>query len=101
MTDDLLQIIAAKRELLARGETSRLAVNCSENMPSNQKDRFIEFLIKENEEKTLDCDAMYAVMEDLLAGKAEEKKAMEAELEEERKKFREELERMKRKNTQL
>ncbi len=112
MTDNLLQIIAAKRELLARGKTSRLAVNCSENMPSDQKDRFIEFLIKENEEKTLDRDAIHAVLEDVLAEKAEEKKAMEAELEkerksmevkleEERKKFREELERMERKCSHL
>ena len=44
MTDDLQHIISSKRELLARGDAPRPAVNYTEGMPSDQKDRFIEYL---------------------------------------------------------
>lgn len=65
MTDDLQHIISSKRELLARGEAPRPAVNYTEGMPSDQKDRFIEYLIEQNESQKLDLRAMQAVLVDM------------------------------------
>ena len=49
MTDDLQHIISSKRELLARGDAPRPAVNYTEGMPSDQKDRLRGCLIEQNE----------------------------------------------------
>ena len=65
MTDDLQHIISSKRELLARGDAPRPAVNYTEGMPSDQKDRFIEYLIEQNESQKLDLRAMQAVLIDM------------------------------------
>lgn len=65
MTDDLQHIISSKRELLARGDAPRPAVNYTEGMPSDQKDRFIEYLIGQNESQKLDLRAMQAVLVDM------------------------------------
>lgn len=65
MTDDLQHIISSKRELLARGDAPRPAVNYTEGMPSDQKDRFIEYLIEQNESQKLDLRAMQAVLVDM------------------------------------
>ena len=65
MTDDLQHILSSKRELLARGNAPRLAVNYTEGMSSDQKDRFIEYLIEQNESLKLDLRAMHAVLEDM------------------------------------
>ncbi len=65
MTDDLQHIISSKRELLARGEAPRSAVNYTEGMSSDQKDRFIEYLIEQNESQKLDLRAMQAVLVDM------------------------------------
>ena len=65
MTDDLQHIISSKRELLARGDAPRPAVNYTEVMPSDQKDRFIEYLIEQNESQKLDLRAMQAVLVDM------------------------------------
>lgn len=65
MTDDLQHIISSKRELLARGENPRPAVNYTEGMSSDQKDRFIEYLIEQNESQKLDLRAMQAVLVDM------------------------------------
>ena len=65
MTDDLQHILSSKRELLARGNAPRPAVNYTEGMSSDQKDRFIEYLIEQNESLKLDLRAMHAVLEDM------------------------------------
>lgn len=65
MTDDLQHIIFSKRELLARGDASRPAVNYTEGMSSDQKDRFIEYLIEQNESQKLDLRAMRAILVDM------------------------------------
>ena len=65
MTDDLQHIISSKQELLARGDAPRPAVNYTEGMPSDQKDRFIEYLIEQNESQKLDLRAMQAVLVDM------------------------------------
>ena len=64
MEQDLQHIISSKRALIARGETPRSAVNYTEGMPSEQKDRFIEYLIEQNEDQKLTIRAMQAVLED-------------------------------------
>ena len=65
MTDDLQHILSSKRELLARGNAPRPAVNYTEDMSSDQKDRFTEYLIEQNESLKLDLRAMHAVLEDM------------------------------------
>lgn len=50
---------------LARGNCPCSAVNYTEDMSSDQKDRFIEYLIEQNESQKLDLRAMHAVLEDM------------------------------------
>ena len=50
MEPDLQHIISSKKELLARGDAPRPAVNYTEGMSSDQKDRFVEYLIEQNED---------------------------------------------------
>lgn len=50
---------------MARGNAPRPAVNYAEDMSSDQKDRFIEYLIEQNESQKLDLRAMHAVLEDM------------------------------------
>ncbi len=50
---------------LARGNAPRPAVNYTEGMSSDQKDRFIEYLIEQNESQKLDLRAIHAVLEDM------------------------------------
>lgn len=64
MEQDLHHIISSKKALLARGETPRPAVNYTEGMSSDQKDRFVEYLIEQNEDQKLTIKAMQAVLED-------------------------------------
>ena len=64
MEQDLQHIISSKRALIARVDTPRSAVNYTEGMPSEQKDRFIEYLIEQNEDQKLTIRAMQAVLED-------------------------------------
>lgn len=64
MEQEIQHIISSKRALLARGETPRSAVNYTEGMPSEQKDRFIEYLIEQNEDQKLTIRAMQSVLED-------------------------------------
>ena len=64
MEQELQHIISSKRALLARGDTPRSAVNYTEGMASEQKDRFIEYLIEQNEDQKLTIRAMQAVLED-------------------------------------
>ena len=47
-------IINSKRELLRRMTISRSPINYSEDMPSDQKDRYIRYLIEQHEEKDLE-----------------------------------------------
>ena len=61
---DLQHIISSKKELLARGDAPRPAVNYTEDMSSDQKDRFVEYLIEQNEDQKLTIRAMQAVLED-------------------------------------
>ncbi len=65
LTDDLQHMVLSKRELLDRGNTPRPAVNYTEGMSSDQKDRFIAYLIEQNEDQKLDLQAMRAVLVDL------------------------------------
>lgn len=65
MEQDLQHIISSKRALLARGDSPRPAVNYTEDMSSEQKDRFVEYLIEQNEDQKLTIRAMQAVLEDL------------------------------------
>ena len=76
MTDDLQHIISSKRELLARGDGPRPAVNYTEGMPSDQKDRFIEYLIEQNESQKLDLRAMQAVLVDMKEELAKSNKSL-------------------------
>ena len=64
MEQEIQHIISSKRALLARGDTPRSAVNYTEDMPSEQKDRFIEYLIEQNEDQKLTIRAMQSVLED-------------------------------------
>ena len=64
MEQEIQHIISSKRALLARGDTPRSAVNYTEGMASEQKDRFIEYLIEQNEDQKLTIRAMQSVLED-------------------------------------
>lgn len=76
-------------------------------MSSNQKDRFIEYLIEQNESLKLDLRAMHAVLEDMknelaksnevLAGLPSEISSLRSELQQER----EERKVLERKNQRL
>lgn len=50
--------------MIARSDTPRSAVNYTEGMASEQKDRFIEYLIEQNGDQLLTIWAMQSVLED-------------------------------------
>ena len=64
MTNELQHIIDSKRELLRRETISRSPINYSEDMPSDQKDRYIRYLIEQQEEKDLELRAMKLAVEE-------------------------------------
>ena len=64
MTSELQHIIDSKRELLRRMTISRSPINYSEDMPSDQKDRYIRYLIEQHEEKDLELRAMKLAVEE-------------------------------------
>ena len=64
MADELRHIIDTKRELLRRETISRSPINYSEAMPSDQKDRYIRYLIERQEEKDLELRAMRLAVEE-------------------------------------
>ena len=58
MSNELQHIIDSKRELLRRETVLRSPINYSAAMPSDQKDRYIRYLIESQEEKDLELRAM-------------------------------------------
>ena len=64
MTNGLQHIIDSKRELLRRTTISRSPINYSEHMASDQKDRYIRYLIGRYEEADLELRAMKLAVED-------------------------------------
>ena len=64
MTNGLQHIIDSKRELLRRTTISRSPINYSEHMPSDQKDRYIRYLIGRYEEADLELHAMKLAVEE-------------------------------------
>lgn len=56
-------IIHMKRELLVRETFSRQAINYSEDMPADQKDRYIQYLVGKVNELDLDKRAMELAVE--------------------------------------
>ena len=92
---ELLQhIIHMKREILARETFSRQAIDYSEDMPADQKDRYIQYLVGKVNELDLDKRAMELAVEkfqgihnDIVASLEDLKKnvsEIKAELHEER-----------------
>ena len=64
MANELQHIIDSKRELLRRETVSRSPINYSEAMPSDQKDRYIRYLIEQYEEKDLELRAIKLAVEE-------------------------------------
>lgn len=64
MANELQHIIDSKRELLRRETISRSPINYSADMPSDQKDRYIRYLIEQQEEKDLELRAMKLAVEE-------------------------------------
>ena len=64
MADELRHIIDTKRELLRWETISRSPIKYSEAMPSDQKDRYICYLIEQEEEKDLELRAMQLAVEE-------------------------------------
>lgn len=62
--DTLQHIISMKHELLMRETFSRQAINYSEDMPADQKDRYIHYLIDKVNELDLDKRAMELAVEE-------------------------------------
>lgn len=62
--ESLQHIIHMKRELLARETFSRQAINYSEDMPEDQKDRYIQYLVGKVNELDLDRRAMELAVEE-------------------------------------
>lgn len=62
--ESLQHIIHMKRELLARETFSRQAINYSEDMPADQKDRYIQYLLGKVNELDLDKRAMELAVEE-------------------------------------
>lgn len=62
--ESLQHIIHMKRELLARETLSRQAINYSEDMPEDQKDRYIQYLVDKVNELDLDRRAMELAVEE-------------------------------------
>ena len=64
MSNELQHIIDSKRELLRRMAILRSPINYSEDMPGDQKDRYIRYLIERQEEKDLELRAMRLAVEE-------------------------------------
>ena len=64
MSNELQHIIDSKRELLRRETVLRSPINYSAAMPSDQKDRYIRYLIESQEEKDLELRAMRMAVEE-------------------------------------
>ena len=62
--ESLQHIISQKHELLARETFSRQAINYSEDMPADQKDRYIHYLVDKVNELDLDKRAMELAVEE-------------------------------------
>lgn len=92
--ESLQHIIHTKREILARETFSRQAINYSEDMPADQKDRYIQYLVGKVNYLDLGKRAMELAVEkfqgihnDIVASLEELKKnvsEIKAELHEER-----------------
>ena len=76
--NNLSEIVNQKRELLMRDTFSRPALNRSEDMSENQKDRFIDYLADRVTNLDLDKRAMELVLEDFLKTQQEMQKSMAA-----------------------
>ena len=63
MSNELQHIIDSKRELLRRETVLRSPINYSAAMPSDQKDRYIRYLIESQEEKDLELRSMRMAVE--------------------------------------
>ena len=74
----LSEIVNQKRELLMRDTFSRPALNRSEDMSEDQKDRFIDYLADRVTSLDLDKRAMELVLEDFLKNQQEMQKSMAA-----------------------
>ena len=74
----LSEIVNQKRELLMRDTFSRPALNRSEDMSEDQKDRFIDYLADRVTSLDLDKRAMELVLEDFLKTQQEMQKSMAA-----------------------
>ena len=62
--ESLQHIISQKHELLARETFSRRTINYSEDMPADQKDRYIHYLVAKVNELDLDKRAMELAVEE-------------------------------------
>lgn len=62
--ESLQHIISQKHELLARETFSRRTINYSEDMPADQKDRYIHYLVDKVNELDLDKRAMELAVEE-------------------------------------
>ena len=62
--ESLQHIITQKHELMARETFSRQAINYSEDMPADQKDRYIHYLVDKVNELDLDKRAMELAVEE-------------------------------------
>lgn len=62
--ETLQHIISQKHELLARETFSRRTINYSEDMPADQKDRYIHYLVDKVNELDLDKRAMELAVEE-------------------------------------
>lgn len=74
--DRVQYIIDSKREVLSRETYSRDPINYSEGMADDQKDRFIQYLVDQNQDLRLTSDAMKLVLEDFVAQMKELKEQM-------------------------
>ena len=94
--ESLQHIITQKHELLARETFSRRTINYSEDMPADQKDRYIHYLVDKVNELDLDKRAMELAVEEFqgihdkvleqLAGLKNDIAGIKTELHEERRK---------------
>ena len=73
---ELQHIIDSKRELLGRETYSRNPINYSEGMAEDQKDRFIQYLVDQNQDLRLTSDAVKLVLEDFMVQMKELKDQM-------------------------
>lgn len=62
----LQDIIQTKRDLLNRETYSRNPVNHSAGMADDQKDRYIQYLVEQNQDSRLNEKAMHLVLEDFV-----------------------------------